>query len=101
MDKKVITTKTQRNAENARGNRMWQLGFNHQFQISKFVEMALCTVFERNRLLPPAAYLKENNNNQKHHQQQLEHQRQRRPAIGINLLLFQHETCRSTTLKFL
>ena len=27
MDKKVITLKTQRNAENACGNRMWQLGF--------------------------------------------------------------------------
>ena len=27
MDKNVITTKTQRNAENACGNRMWQLGF--------------------------------------------------------------------------
>ena len=60
--------------------------------------MALYTVFERNRLLPPAAYLKENN---KHHQQQQEHQRQRQPAIGINLLLLLHEPCRSTTLKFL
>ena len=30
MDKKVITLKTQRNAENACGNRMWQLGFNNK-----------------------------------------------------------------------
>ena len=32
MDKKVITTKTQRNAENACGNRMWQLGFNKHME---------------------------------------------------------------------
>ena len=56
--------------------------------------MALYAVFERNRLLPPAAYLKENNNT--HHQQQQEHQRQRRPAIGINLL----QACQTqTTLR--
>ena len=28
MVKKVLTLKTQRNAENSCGNRMWQLGFN-------------------------------------------------------------------------
>ena len=30
MDKKVITLKTQHNAENAWGNRMWQLGLKEK-----------------------------------------------------------------------
>jgi len=46
--------------------------------------MSLYTIFERNRLLPPAAYLKENNKQKQ--QEQHQQQQLRQPAIGIKLL---------------